>query len=61
MQRVFDIDVLACSCGGRLRLLATIVSTRTARAILDHLGLPSEPATPAPARAPPEDEIRFWH
>jgi hypothetical protein len=40
MQRAFDIDVLHCpQCGGRMRLLALIQSTHSARRILRHLGL----------------------
>jgi hypothetical protein len=54
MRRTFAIDVLACDqCGGRLRLIATIESPAAIRAILEHLGLPSEPPALTPARAPP--------
>jgi hypothetical protein len=42
LQKVFDVDVLACpQCGGRLRLIAFIAEPAVARKILDHLGLDS--------------------
>jgi hypothetical protein len=53
MQRAFDIDVLACpSCGGRMRLIATIHDPVVIRRILDHLhpcssGAKSGPGPPA--------------
>jgi hypothetical protein len=50
MQRAFDVDVLACrACGGRLRLIATILDPSTIRAILRSMGL----ATETTDRAPP--------
>ena len=46
MRRTWNLDVLACPrCGERMELIATIEDERTARKILEHLGLP--------ARAPP--------
>src|SRR5215813_9732144 len=40
LQRVFAVDVLACpSCGGRMRVIATIEDPRVVRRILTHLGL----------------------
>jgi hypothetical protein len=51
MQRAFDVDVLACrACGGRLRLIATILDPATIRAILRSKGL----ATETVDRAPPD-------
>jgi hypothetical protein len=51
MRRVFDVDVLACrACGGRLRLIATILDPATIRAILRLKGL----ATETVDRAPPD-------
>jgi len=56
MQRAFAIDVLACpECGGRLRLLATIISSDAIQRILSHLQLPTSLPVLAPARAPPGD------
>jgi len=50
----FDLDVLACpACGGRLRLIATILDPQKIRAILLSLGLPTE----IPERAPPPARI----
>jgi hypothetical protein len=42
LQKVFDVDVLACpQCGARLRFIAFIAEPAVARKILDHLGLDS--------------------
>jgi hypothetical protein len=51
----FAADVLACSCGGRRRLLAVVVDSAIARTLLAALGL----ATFAPTRAPPQVELWF--
>ncbi len=51
LKRTFAVDVLDCpECGGRLRLLATITQREVIERILVHLGLPSEPIAPEPAR-----------
>jgi hypothetical protein len=51
----FEIAVLTCPrCGGPRQLLAAIFDQDAIRKILTHLGLPTEPPTLAPARAPPE-------
>jgi hypothetical protein len=60
LQRVFAVDVMRCSCGGRRRVLAFLVESHVTRAILAHLGLPA-PIAPAPARAPPQPELPGWH
>jgi len=45
----FDLDVQACpACGGRLRLIATIVDPRTVHALLLSLGVRAEVADRAP-------------
>ena len=60
LQRTFGIDILACpGCGGRLRFLATIEDPKTARKILNHLGIPTELPEPLPARSPPWEELRL--
>ena len=41
-------------CGSRRTLLAAIFDQGAIQKILAHLGLPTEPPTMAPARAPPE-------
>lgn len=50
LRRVWEFDVLACACGGRLRILSAIHPPETTRKILDCLGLPSRPPPIAPAR-----------
>jgi hypothetical protein len=55
LPRVFEIDMLACrSCGGRLRLVATIDDPAVIRRILTHLGIRCSLPTPLPARPPPD-------
>jgi hypothetical protein len=49
---VYDVDALACSCGGRLRFIALILESDVARSILDSLGLDSAPPPIARARSP---------
>ena len=59
MKRVFLVDVLRCPrCGGRRKVLAAITEGRVVRAILEALGLPTEPPTVHPAFGPP-DEV-YW-
>jgi len=58
LRRTFQIDILACECGGRLRLLATIEERAVVERILKHvrrkhlecghLGLPLEAPSPSP-------------
>jgi len=49
MRRVWEFDVLACECGGTLRILSAIHPPETTRKILECLGLPSRPPPIAPA------------
>jgi hypothetical protein len=57
MRRTFDIDVMMCEqCGGRMQLLALIEDPAVIKKILEHLGLPTEPPRPRPARPPPEQQ-----
>jgi len=53
LRRIFQIDILACACGGRLRFLATIEDPPVVQRILRHLGLPTDTPVLAPARPPP--------
>jgi ribosomal protein S27E len=55
----FATDVLSCPCGGRRSVVAVVVDSALARAVLAALGLPCTPATFAPARAPPQAELWF--
>ena len=59
LRRVFADDVLRCPCGGRRTVVAVVAVPAIARAVLVGLGLPTEPATFAPARAPPQTELWF--
>ena len=59
LRRVFADDVLRCPCGGRRSVVAIVIVPAIARAVLAALGLPAEPATFAPARAPPQTELWF--
>ena len=49
LRRTFLVDVLACPCGARRRVLSLVRDPLQIRRCLTHLGLPTE----APARAPP--------
>ena len=60
MQRVFDVDVLACPrCGGRMAVIATIEARDVVGKILGHLGLPTDAPAARPARPPPALEALF--
>ncbi len=61
LRRIFQIDVLACTCGGRLRFIATIEDPPVVQRILRHLGLPTDAPVPEPARPPPgaDAELTF--
>lgn len=53
LKRTHGIDVLRCiRCGARARLIATITEPSVVKAILDHVGLPSNVPVPKRARAP---------
>ncbi len=53
MRRGFQLDVLACECGGRRKVISVIEDVAVARRILRHLGLPAEPALFRAPRPPP--------
>ena len=59
LKRVWDIDALQCSCGGRIRIIAAIEAPSVIRRILDHVGIRARPQPVAPARGPPVDEGWF--
>jgi hypothetical protein len=50
LQRVFDVDALACPCGGRLQFLEVVTSREQARTILLRLGLDADPPAVASRR-----------
>ena len=50
----FRADVLTCPrCGGHRGVVACVLRSATARAILEHLHLPSRPLPLAPATSSP--------
>ena len=55
LKRVFMLDVLACPCGGRRRMIAFITERAVIKKILDHLGLPTTGPPVEPARSAVED------
>lgn len=48
LRRVYDVDVLACPCGGRLRFVELATEQPALGEILERMGLPTE----APERRP---------
>ncbi len=59
LKRVFAIDIEVCrSCGGKLRVIASIEGAAVIERILEHLGRDAEAVDPAhPSRAPPQGEL----
>lgn len=54
LKRVFGIDIETCpQCAGRMKIIAAIEDPAVIKKILEHLGLPSKPPKPWPARGPP--------
>ncbi len=58
LRRVYSDRDLVCLCGGQRRIVAQIDEGPMARKILAHLGLPTEPPVPAPARLP--EQLDAW-
>jgi hypothetical protein len=54
LKRVYDLDALACPCGGRLRFVEVVTEAERARALLEQLGLHTAPPV-ARARSPTLD------
>ena len=54
MRRVWEFDVLACACGGPLRIVSSIHPPETTRKILDSMGPPSRPPPIARGRSEPQ-------
>jgi hypothetical protein len=59
LKRVFDIDLVCGVCGERLHRISHIEDPATIKHILGHLGLPTQPPQPAPARDPPQLDLDF--
>jgi len=54
LKRVFNIDVETCRlCAGQMKIIAAIEDPQVIKKILEHLGLPTKPPMPWPARGPP--------
>ena len=61
LSRVFPQDVGACElCGGHMRFVACIDDPPIIKKILTHRGLPTVLPQKAPARDPPQLELRDW-
>jgi len=52
LKRVYDVDALACPCGGRLKFVEVVTESTTAREVLASMGLPTDPPPVARARSP---------
>jgi len=60
LKRVFAIDIEICrSCGGKLRVIASIEDSAVVERILEHLGRDAAPVDAAapPSRAPPQGDL----
>ena len=56
LKRTFDFDVLCCpSCGGRMKLLAMVNSSKSIARYLSAIGESTDVPRPSPSRGPP-----FW-
>jgi hypothetical protein len=53
LARTFSVDVLACDCGGRLKLIAMVTETNNITRYLRGTGEPTELPERAPARGQP--------
>jgi hypothetical protein len=56
-RRIFLLDVLACPCGGRRRVIAFLTERSVITAILVHLGLPTTGPPIEPARGMVEADL----
>jgi hypothetical protein len=58
LKRAFGVDPRQCpDCGGRMKMIATIMRTDVVRLILDAQGLPTEAPFIRPCRGPPSGEL----
>jgi putative transposase len=58
LAHVFQIDILECPhCHSRMKVIAVIKRRESLIPILEYLDLPTQPPTPAPARAPPQAQL----
>jgi hypothetical protein len=59
MKHGLGIDVLACPCGHRMKLVAVIFDKKSLARMLAHHGLSARVMPTLPARAPPQAELDF--
>jgi hypothetical protein len=52
LRRKFDLDVLSCPCGGRLRFIALVTEREAIVAVLESLKLPTTTRVRARAQSP---------
>jgi hypothetical protein len=57
LKRVYQVDVLACPCGGKRRFVGHVTEPTMIREGLEKLGLWSEAPKVARARRPPQEEL----
>ncbi len=62
LKRTFGVDPKECpDCGGRMKMIATIMRADVVTAILDAQGLPTDAPFIQPCRGPPSGElIEVW-
>lgn len=54
LARIYEAFPLTCPhCAGQMRIIAFVTDPASIQAILAHIGEPTRPPTPAPARDPP--------
>ena len=59
MKHGLGVDVLACPCGKRMKLVAVIFEKDSLARMLAAHGLPNRIEPIAPARAPPQTDFDF--
>jgi hypothetical protein len=61
LQRVHDVDALACPCGGRLEFLELVTTRDEAAPVLERLGFAATPPAISPRSATPDfDDLSAW-
>jgi hypothetical protein len=59
LRRVWNIDALACPCGGRLRFVEVVTDKKRARQLLQKAGLAAD-SPPGPETSAPEGRQPAW-
>jgi len=55
LKRTYDLDVLSCPCGGRLKAIELVTESERAKELLEQFGLPTKSPPIARARLPDWD------